>query len=152
MSDDRSIVLISASDTDLLAARASGAPWRLANPARTAPDQVPGLVAGSYCVIVRLLGGRRSWPEGLAAEGLLPPSRRTITQNEPATRPGTSSGAVRAGLARRHRAPLARAASRSVSDADISAMTGVPPCGASPSRAAGRPRRAGASLMALPVG
>ncbi len=67
------ITLISASDTDLLAARASGAPWRLANPARTAPDEVPGLVAGSFCVIVRLLGGRRSWPEGLAAvlaEGL----------------------------------------------------------------------------------
>src|SRR5690348_18250683 len=63
----RSIVLISASDTDLLAARASGAPWRLGNPARTAPDEVPGLVAGSFCVIVRLLGGRRSWPEGLAA-------------------------------------------------------------------------------------
>jgi len=61
------IVLLSASDTDLLAARASGAPWRLANPARTAPDQVPGLVAGAYCVIVRLLGGRRSWPDGLAA-------------------------------------------------------------------------------------
>jgi cobaltochelatase CobN len=67
MSDNLEIVLISASDTDLLAARASGAPWRLANPARTAPDEVPGLVAGSFCVIVRLLGGRRSWPEGLAA-------------------------------------------------------------------------------------
>jgi cobaltochelatase CobN len=61
------ILLISASDTDLLAARASGAPWRLANPARTAPDEVPGLVAGAYCVILRLLGGRRSWPDGLAA-------------------------------------------------------------------------------------
>jgi cobaltochelatase CobN len=61
------MTLISASDTDLLAARASGAPWRLANPARTAPDEVPGLVAGSFCVIVRLLGGRKSWPEGLAA-------------------------------------------------------------------------------------
>jgi cobaltochelatase CobN len=67
MSDHPEIVLISASDTDLLAARASGARWRLANPARTAPDEVPGLVAGSFCVIVRLLGGRRSWPEGLAA-------------------------------------------------------------------------------------
>jgi cobaltochelatase CobN len=61
------IVLFSAADTDLLAARASGAPWRLANPARTPAGEVPGLVAGSYCVIVRLLGGRRSWPEGLAA-------------------------------------------------------------------------------------
>ena len=67
MSTEPAIVLISASDTDLLAARASGAPWRLANPARTAPDEVAGLVAGSFCVIVRLLGGRRSWPEGLAA-------------------------------------------------------------------------------------
>jgi len=61
------IALISASDTDLLAARASGGPWRLANPARTAPGEVPGLVAGSFCVIVRLLGGRKSWPGGLAA-------------------------------------------------------------------------------------
>ncbi len=67
MSENPEIVLISASDTDLLAARASGAPWRLAGPARTTPDQVPGLVAGSYCIVVRLLGGRRSWPEGLAA-------------------------------------------------------------------------------------
>jgi len=67
MSAKTAAVLISASDTDLLAARASGAPWRLANPARTAPDQVPGLVAGAYCIVVRLLGGRRSWPEGLAA-------------------------------------------------------------------------------------
>jgi cobaltochelatase CobN len=65
--EKQSILLISASDTDLLAARASGAPWRLANPARTAPEEVPRLVAGSFCVIVRLLGGRRSWPEGLAA-------------------------------------------------------------------------------------
>src|SRR5262249_25886642 len=67
MSPEPVAVLISASDTDLLAARASGAPWRLAGPARTAPDEVPGLVAGSFCVIVRLLGGRRSWPGGLAA-------------------------------------------------------------------------------------
>jgi len=67
MSENPGIVLISASDTDLLAARASGGPWCLANPARTTPDEVPGLVAGSFCVIVRLLGGRRSWPDGLAA-------------------------------------------------------------------------------------
>ena len=55
---------------------------------------------------------------------LRPPSNRTITQYAPATSPGTWSGAVRAGLARRHGAPLARAASRSVSDAEISTMTG----------------------------
>jgi len=66
MSATPPLLLISASDTDLLAARASGAPWRLANPARTAPDAVPGLTDGTFCVVVRLLGGRRSWPEGLA--------------------------------------------------------------------------------------
>ncbi|MBO0787604.1 MAG: cobaltochelatase subunit CobN, partial [Actinobacteria bacterium] len=59
------LALISASDTDLLAARASGGAWRLANPARTGPDQVPGLLDGACCAVVRLLGGRRSWPEGL---------------------------------------------------------------------------------------
>jgi cobaltochelatase CobN len=61
------VALISASDTDLLAARASGAPYRLANPARTPADEVAALVDGAFCVVVRLLGGRRSWEEGLAA-------------------------------------------------------------------------------------
>src|SRR5215470_12391710 len=60
------ILLLSASDTDLMAARASGGPYRLANPARTSPDAVRGLLHGAFCVIVRLLGGRRSWPGGLA--------------------------------------------------------------------------------------
>ena len=60
------ILLLSASDTDLLAARASGGPYRLANPARTATAEVSGLMDGAYCVVVRLLGGRRSWPDGLA--------------------------------------------------------------------------------------
>ncbi|MGE5132115.1 MAG: cobaltochelatase subunit CobN [Gemmatimonadota bacterium] len=61
------ILLLSASDTDLLAARASGGPWRLANPARTGPGELPGLLDGVFCVVARLLGGRRSWPDGLAA-------------------------------------------------------------------------------------
>ncbi|HLH84146.1 MAG TPA: cobaltochelatase subunit CobN [Trebonia sp.] len=61
------ILLLSAADTDLLAARASGGPWRLANPARTGPADLPPLLDGVFCVVVRLLGGRRSWPEGLAA-------------------------------------------------------------------------------------
>ena len=64
--NDPVILLLSASDTDLMAARASGGPYRLANPARTAADAVPGLMQGAFCVIVRLLGGRRSWPGGLA--------------------------------------------------------------------------------------
>ena len=66
------IVLISASDTDLLAAQASsgqdgGADWRLANPARTTAADLPALLDGAFCVVVRLLGGRRSWPGGLEA-------------------------------------------------------------------------------------
>ena len=61
------IVLISASDTDLLAARASEGAWRLANPARIAPADLPALLDGAFCVVLRLLGGRRSWPEGLDA-------------------------------------------------------------------------------------
>ena len=56
------IVLLSASDTDLLAARASGGPWRLANPARTELAALPELLDGAFCIVVRLLGGRRSWP------------------------------------------------------------------------------------------
>ncbi len=55
------IVLLSASDTDLLAARASGGPWRLANPARTELAALPELLDGAFCIVVRLLGGRRSW-------------------------------------------------------------------------------------------
>src|SRR6476646_1749742 len=45
------IALLSTSDTDLLSARASGADWRWANPART----LPGLDDVDL-VVVRLLG------------------------------------------------------------------------------------------------
>ncbi|MEU7772414.1 cobaltochelatase subunit CobN [Micromonospora taraxaci] len=61
------ILLLSTADTDLLAARASGADYRLANPARVAADEVPALLDGVNLVVVRLLGGRQAWPEGLAA-------------------------------------------------------------------------------------
>jgi cobaltochelatase CobN len=61
------ILLLSAADTDLLTARASGGPWRLANPARTAAKDLPALLEGAFCVLVRLLGGSRSWEDGLAA-------------------------------------------------------------------------------------
>jgi cobaltochelatase CobN len=60
-------VLLSTSDTDLLSARASGVPYRLANPARTAVADLPDLVEGADLVVVRLLGGRRAWEEGLDA-------------------------------------------------------------------------------------
>ncbi|WP_198166959.1 cobaltochelatase subunit CobN [Microbispora sp. ATCC PTA-5024] len=61
------MLLLSAADTELLAARRGGAAWRVANPARVAPGDVPALVEGADAVVVRLLGGRRSWPEGLDA-------------------------------------------------------------------------------------
>jgi cobaltochelatase CobN len=61
------ILLLSTSDTDLLSARASGADYRLGNPARLLPADLPGLLHGADLVIVRILGGRRAWADGLAA-------------------------------------------------------------------------------------
>jgi cobaltochelatase CobN len=61
------IALLSTADTDLLAARASGADWRIANPARLGVDELPALLSGASVAVVRVLGGARTWPEGLAA-------------------------------------------------------------------------------------
>jgi cobaltochelatase CobN len=61
------LVLLSTADTDLLAARASGVPWRVANPTRLDPAELPALLDGAALVVVRLLGGRQTWPDGLAA-------------------------------------------------------------------------------------
>jgi cobaltochelatase CobN len=61
------VLLVSTADTDLLAARASGAPYRVANPARTAPEHLPALLDGVRVAVVRLLGGARVWEDGLAA-------------------------------------------------------------------------------------
>jgi cobaltochelatase CobN len=58
---------VSTADTDLLAARASGADYRLANPARTEPTELPRLLDGMDVVVLRLLGGRRAWEPGLEA-------------------------------------------------------------------------------------
>ncbi|GAA0454633.1 cobaltochelatase CobN [Paractinoplanes deccanensis] len=60
-------LLLSTSDTDLLSARASGSAWRLANPARTGVSDLPALLDGVSLVVVRILGGRRAWEEGLDA-------------------------------------------------------------------------------------
>ncbi|MFE3098770.1 cobaltochelatase subunit CobN [Nocardia tengchongensis] len=59
------ILLLSTSDTDLLSARASDAGYRLANPARLLPEDLPGLLDGVELVIVRVLGGKRAWEDGL---------------------------------------------------------------------------------------
>ncbi|UBU09395.1 cobaltochelatase subunit CobN [Nonomuraea gerenzanensis] len=65
--DSRTVLLLSTSDTDLLSARASAATYRLGNPARLIPDDLPALLEGVDLVVVRLLGGRRAWAEGLDA-------------------------------------------------------------------------------------
>ncbi|MFE7131842.1 cobaltochelatase subunit CobN [Streptomyces sp. NPDC057638] len=61
------ILLLSTSDTDLLSARAARGPvpYRFANPARLALDDLPGLLDGADLVVVRLLGGIRAWQDGL---------------------------------------------------------------------------------------
>nr|WP_067538688.1 cobaltochelatase subunit CobN [Nocardia crassostreae] len=61
------ILLLSTSDTDLLSARASGAAYRLANPARILTEDLPGLLEDVDLMIVRILGGKRAWEDGLEA-------------------------------------------------------------------------------------
>jgi len=61
------IVLLSTSDTDLSCARATGEDYRLANPARLDVADLPPLLGGADVVVLRLLGGRRAWPEGVDA-------------------------------------------------------------------------------------
>ncbi|MEV6929159.1 cobaltochelatase subunit CobN [Dactylosporangium sp. NPDC051485] len=61
------ILLLSTSDTDLLSARASGAEYRLANPSRTAVEDLAGLAEGAELIVVRFLGAYRDWADGLDA-------------------------------------------------------------------------------------
>jgi cobaltochelatase CobN len=62
------ILLLSTSDTDLLSARASGAAFRPANPNRvSAATDLPALLADADIVVVRILGGRRYWEDGIDA-------------------------------------------------------------------------------------
>lgn len=61
------VLLLSTADTDLLAARASGAPYRIGNPTRIdAEGELPALIEGASVAVVRLLGGKRAWEDGLA--------------------------------------------------------------------------------------
>src|SRR5690606_25480440 len=64
---DRVVLLLSTSDTDLLSARASGAAYRLGNPARLGVADLPELLDGADLVVARLLGGRRAWDDWLDA-------------------------------------------------------------------------------------
>ncbi|TDD21288.1 cobaltochelatase subunit CobN [Kribbella turkmenica] len=59
--------MLSTADTDLLAAAEAEAGWKVANPARLDLAGLAPLLAAAEIVVVRLLGGRRAWEEGLAA-------------------------------------------------------------------------------------
>lgn len=61
------VLLLSTADTELLAARRCGAPYRTANPARVEPAGLAALLDGVDVVVLRLLGGRRTWPDGVTA-------------------------------------------------------------------------------------
>ena len=62
------ILLLSTSDTDLLTATACGVDYRLANPSRLLIEEdLPVLLADIDLVVVRILGGRRIWEDGLDA-------------------------------------------------------------------------------------
>ena len=61
------ILLLSTSDTDLIAARTSGAGYRWANPSRLVEGELAELLDGVQAVVVRILGGYRSWQDGIDA-------------------------------------------------------------------------------------
>src|SRR4051794_17423859 len=60
------IALLSTSDTDLLSARATGADFVVANPARLDVAGLPSLLAGADLVVLRILGSVRQWEDGFA--------------------------------------------------------------------------------------
>jgi cobaltochelatase CobN len=62
---ESTVLLVSTSDTDLITARASGANYRWANPARLLPGELPDLLDRADMVVVRILGGYRAWQDGI---------------------------------------------------------------------------------------
>ncbi|GAA1702861.1 cobaltochelatase subunit CobN [Kribbella yunnanensis] len=61
------LLLLSTADTDLLAAAEAEAGWKVANPARLELSELAPLLNTAQIVVVRLLGGKRAWEEGLDA-------------------------------------------------------------------------------------
>ena len=59
------ILLLSTADTELLAARNAGAGYRTANPVKIEVSGLAALTADADLAVVRLLSGRKAWPEGL---------------------------------------------------------------------------------------
>jgi cobaltochelatase CobN len=64
---EATVLLLSTSDTDLITARSSGAHYRWANPSRLIVADLPDLLSGVDIAVVRILGGYRSWQEGIDA-------------------------------------------------------------------------------------
>src|SRR5918996_3376521 len=62
---DPTVLLLSTSDTDLITARSSGARYRWANPSRLVAGELEELLDGADLAVVRILGGYRSWQEGI---------------------------------------------------------------------------------------
>ncbi|MFI5734667.1 cobaltochelatase subunit CobN [Kribbella sp. NPDC051587] len=61
------LLLLSTADTDLLAAAEAGTGWKVANPARLELSELAPLLDAAQIVVVRLLGGKRAWEDGLDA-------------------------------------------------------------------------------------
>ena len=59
------ILLLSTSDTDLITARSSDAQYRWANPSRLVDGELEEHLDGADLVVVRILGGYRSWQDGI---------------------------------------------------------------------------------------
>ncbi|MDT5082198.1 MAG: cobaltochelatase CobN [Mycobacterium sp.] len=73
MSHSPTVLILSTSDTDLITARASGSTYRWANPSRLVDDELDALLDGADVAIVRMLGGYRTWQDGIdriAASGV----------------------------------------------------------------------------------
>ena len=62
---DPTVLLLSTSDTDLITARASAAEYRWANPSRLVDSELEERLNGVDIVVVRILGGYRSWQDGI---------------------------------------------------------------------------------------
>jgi cobaltochelatase CobN len=60
------LLLLSTADTDLLAARHADPRWSVANPARMDEERLAELAGDADVVVLRMLGGVQTWPEGVA--------------------------------------------------------------------------------------
>jgi cobaltochelatase CobN len=108
------ILLLSTADTELLAARASGAAYLTANPARLDPMSALDLASRADVVVLRLLGGRQAWPAGVDA---------LVAAAAGAAAAGAAAAAGPTGSARR---PLVALGGDAVPDAELMALSTVP--------------------------